>query len=537
MRAAPRIFVALILITLSYQLTASHPSRGDKRGEQSQWREPIPISPPAIETEAVDIYASGSDIDIIYMDRADYYWNLRHIRSSDGGVSWSEPSTILSSGIRIKHHTLAGSDEGLYLAYVQGSSSDSRLYFTKNDHGGTTWIEPAIISPEGMNVQHPDLAIIDHRAMVLYMGDQNGTWETYCIKIADQTNRFSQPWMFSLDDGDFSGLPTLYSRDNRVYGVYYDTSGAHDNYKLYLRRSTDYADHWSQPILAVELNKVYQPSFVEKAAISDDGSVVRIVYADYPAGEAKICMVESENQGLSWSAPANMSDQYADIRYQPVMPGITSSPVGVFIAWHDSRGLPHKQSNIYLTELLAQSEQWSPNRWIVYAASFKDALVLVQDGWNPCLVYRDNQDGVARCYFTRSLYSTPTPTPTVPATSPTVTPTTTPTATATAPGCQPPRVIIAGYLNTHITSSTGGYMSLFAAAYDPQQWQALLLEIYFEGEPTGLTMPMIDPVNYFYRLDIDKFPSGIPQGYILIEIMPRGSGCEGDLWPYLPVGK
>jgi hypothetical protein len=127
---------------------------------------------------------------------------------------------------------------------------------------------------------------------------------------------------------------------------------------------------------------------------------------------------------------------------------------------------------------------------------------------------------------------TATPVPTVtPISSPTPTSTPTPTATPVLP---PPSLLVAGYMNTRLTTG-GGVLSILAVAKPAAEGGPDLVEVAWYGQPTGMFLQPTDPGAGVFQFSI--YLSGGAPGRLPLELAPRRSGSAATrLWPYLVVG-
>jgi hypothetical protein len=142
-----------------------------------------------------------------------------------------------------------------------------------------------------------------------------------------------------------------------------------------------------------------------------------------------------------------------------------------------------------------------------------------------------------------------TPTPTITPTpsntpTPTITPTpsNTPTATATAsptptpdPAGPRPRVLVAGYLTTSLTTAQGGTMTLLAVAESPGSRVDRLGLFYEGGYLLDLPPPAMDGPYSTFTWSL-PFGAGVPPAWLVLQLQATDQmNRASDFWPYLEV--
>jgi len=103
------------------------------------------------------------------------------------------------------------------------------------------------------------------------------------------------------------------------------------------------------------------------------------------------------------------------------------------------------------------------------------------------------------------------------------------------------KLLAAGFLDTHITTESGGRLTIAALVIDPSESRVESVEIYFDGIPTGLHLHDdgqdgdIAAGNHLYTFRAEVGP-GVPASEMLIELVARDSdGVIIGVWPRLIV--
>lgn len=142
------------------------------------------------------------------------------------------------------------------------------------------------------------------------------------------------------------------------------------------------------------------------------------------------------------------------------------------------------------------------------------------------------------------IFITPTPTPSSTSTPTFIPPTSTPTSTA-IPSATPtpypvkrPMILLAGYWDTRLTTSSAGILKLIALVAGEK---ISLVEIYYQGCPTGIFLYDDGAHDDFAAKDmvygyIAPIGEGAPVGRFPLGILCYSSiGGNSNFWPYLAV--
>ena len=95
---------------------------------------------------------------------------------------------------------------------------------------------------------------------------------------------------------------------------------------------------------------------------------------------------------------------------------------------------------------------------------------------------------------------------------------------------------MAGYMNTKLTSASGGILEFIGWAVDPEGDQIQQIEVYAGGLPTGLFLNPFDTTAGVFWLQNIPIAPGVPPNEYLFELVATDErGGESTLWPYLNI--
>ena len=133
----------------------------------------------------------ASQIHLAWADRSSGTWEVYYARSTDGGVTFSEPIPIdtEATGVARGHPSLAvDSDGSVHIAWEEIRSKDWDIYYARSDDG-ETFSAPVRVddSVTDTDQARPALAVgRDGSVHLVWQDSRNGDWDIY---YARSTNR------------------------------------------------------------------------------------------------------------------------------------------------------------------------------------------------------------------------------------------------------------------------------------------------------------------------------------------------------------
>ena len=287
------------------------------------------------ESEFVD----GDEIFVTYTDLMD--GEVKFIRSTDGGTSWSDPVTAAAAqgglaGWSARYSTLALDGDTVYLAYQQyaDGGADAELWMISSANRGVTWGIPGDIYKAGdpaddalwMNGFYPSIGV-DPTSKNVYIAH-------YCDYSTGRDLRFAwmdplETWTTSIIDGispDTGMWCNLVNAGTTLYVSYYD----YENGSLKFARSLDGGVSW--PLITDA------DAFGDRgphSSMTVDGSNVYISYLDWTSvGTIDLCFIKSTDGGETWDSGTNGSivDTAGDVGYYT---SIDVDGSDVYISYHE----------------------------------------------------------------------------------------------------------------------------------------------------------------------------------------------------------
>ncbi len=109
------------------------------------------------------------------------------------------------------------------------------------------------------------------------------------------------------------------------------------------------------------------------------------------------------------------------------------------------------------------------------------------------------------------------------------------TPTATATDSTPPRILVAGYMHTRLTSRNGGTFTMMAVCRDPLMAVYGYVGLYFNHTYTGVDLALVDPTSLVYSFPETNLGAGLGSDRLILGLKAHRSLYTSAEWPWLEV--
>lgn len=381
-----RLFYFVVLITVSLGATTL---------QATTWTSPAVVNPNASSetrddnTPAIATDGSGNWVTVWATNQTpglevDIYGS----RSTNNGVTWSAPAFVNSDSA-----TDAGQDFTAALTYGQGAfiafwsanaknGSDSDIYFARSTNAGTTWTAIAALNDYAttdgatINDYFPDAASDGKGNWVVVWQAQNIKGPGQFLAVARSSNNgvswataklLSNSAMTTTGlgvipriatDGNGTWIATAYS-DN----ITSPSTGG--DFEILSWRSTDNGATWTGPTpintTATSDATTANDSYMDIQSNGHGTWICAWNSTYFTASDVDAVFARSTDNGLTWSAPLPLNDDYTtDVRFDS-QPFVSSDQHGSWIiAWHSQTG----DGDIYYVQSADDGSTWSSFQYL-----------------------------------------------------------------------------------------------------------------------------------------------------------------------------
>jgi hypothetical protein len=270
---------------------------------------------------------------------------LRFVRSTDGGIHWSEPVSVTDDSTFGSHNfeaLYAGADGALYASWLDGRTGKSTVFMTRSTDGGATWMPNVLVSAdEACPCCRTTMASAPDGTLYLawrkvFPGNVRD------IVVARSSNR-GESWQPAVrahaDDWVFDGCPHAVPSlqvDGKGHVHIAWWTGKQGKAGVWYARSDDGARSFHMPV-ALGIAEFSRPAHVQLAL----GGANRLIAAwdDGTLKVPRIVVRTSKDGGVKWSAPATLSDSGKAAGF----PVVAAHDERMAVAWSEQRGAasPH----------------------------------------------------------------------------------------------------------------------------------------------------------------------------------------------------
>jgi hypothetical protein len=285
---------------------------------------------PAIALGGSNVYVVWDD-DQITAEHPEIYF----LKSSDRGATWQAARRLTYTSGVSKNPDIAADGSKIYVVWEDDTPGNSKIYFRKSANGGATWQSQVRITSlaGGGGLHNPRIAVHRSKIYVVWMGNAAGN-----INNAEENDEI---YMRTSSDGGTtwqavkrltftsttSWLPAIAVNGSTLYLVW--TDYAPMNYEIYFMKSSDEGASWqASKRLSFSSGSSWYPS------IAVSGSSLFVVWGDNTPGNNEIYFRKSTNGGASWQGPKRITNTPG----HSWNPKIVVRGQNLYVVWNDWTG-------------------------------------------------------------------------------------------------------------------------------------------------------------------------------------------------------
>ncbi|MBI1729056.1 exo-alpha-sialidase [Candidatus Acetothermia bacterium] len=271
---------------------------------------------PAIATSGQNVYVVWDD------DRAGDAEEIFFSRSTDGGVTFSDPQNLSHNSGASRNPAVAASGDDVYVVWEDESLGSSEIFYLVSRDGGATFSVPMNISQNAGSSTLPDLALVNG---VLYVAWQDETFGNSEILLSSSFDR-GQSFLTARNLSQSKGLswsPAIAADGTDLYVVWEE--GTQDTREIYFTGSLNGGVAFTAP-------KVISGTamFATAPAVAALGGHLYVTWTqEMSASNYDIFLTQSADRGQSLTQPENISKSQS---YSGASV-IALSPESVQLAW------------------------------------------------------------------------------------------------------------------------------------------------------------------------------------------------------------
>ncbi len=227
-------------------------------------------------------------------------------KSSNGGQNWGNKLTLYSAFDYGGNYPVVAATQGkVYVAYYRNTSGKSQVFMVKSNNDGQSFGNEVQVTDAINLAQVPQIAASGDTVVIAYEDrDANWKYQIFLIKSTDGGTSWSAPVNLSNTTNNARWC-NLAMRGNELYVVWNDQTGSNYNdLDLFFTKSENFGASWTTPA-NITNNGAYNARLSTKVI---DNSIYIAVSAKFDGLQSDIMLYRSNNLGLSWQTPLNLSN-------------------------------------------------------------------------------------------------------------------------------------------------------------------------------------------------------------------------------------
>lgn len=237
---------------------------------------------------------------------------LRHVRSTDGGATWSDPRTVTDDTLVFGSHNFhalhAAADGSVIAAWLDGRTGQSAAFLSRSTDGGQSWgANQRLGTGEACPCCRTAIAsAADGSVWVAWRAVLPGSIRDIVVaRSTDGGATFSAPERVHADDWVFEACPhagpsLVTDRDGRPHIAWW--TGREGRSGVWYARAGD-DGRFGEPIALSEMGAM-RPVHVQLAM---EGDVVAAAWDDATAAVPRVMVRVSRDGGRRFGAPVTLS--------------------------------------------------------------------------------------------------------------------------------------------------------------------------------------------------------------------------------------
>jgi predicted secreted protein with PEFG-CTERM motif len=296
----------------------------------TSFAKPVTISDASQLSAFPQVAFSGNNVYSTWIEKsADNSTNIIFAKSDDQGKSFGAPLHVTHNMGNSGIPKLIADGNNVYLAWEDNSKGDYEVFLSKSNDSGASFHVPVDISTTTGQSGTPEVVVSGNNVYAVWMDNTSGNYDIFFTKSTDGGNTFVKPVNISSQKGD-SGYPQFAVWKNNIYVVWTQTMTG-INYDVFFVKSSDNGDTFGTPI---NLSNNFGPSGWPK--ITSDGNVY-VSWVDSTPGKFDILITKSTDGGATFENATNLSHSNKE-SYENDMAALNNV---VYMVWQEGQSGNH----------------------------------------------------------------------------------------------------------------------------------------------------------------------------------------------------
>ena len=271
------------------------------------------------------ISGSGSYVHIVWLDTRDGNWEIYYKNSPDGGNTWGNDIKLTDNPYDSYAPVVFARGSYVHVIWVDRRDGNDEIYYKRSKDNGITWEPDKRLTNNPFTSTNPSLWVSDTTLYIVWQENRDGNWEIYFKKSTDNGTTWGPDIRLTINPNN-SLYPSISASYQNIHVVWVDNRDG--NSEIYYKRSNDGGNSWGSD---TRLTNNPQESFYP--SVFAWGLNVHLVWTDERDGNREIYYKRSINGGTTWEPDLRLTDN-VNVSQRP---SIFVSGSNVHIVWMDDR--------------------------------------------------------------------------------------------------------------------------------------------------------------------------------------------------------
>ncbi len=290
------------------------------------WSTPFILSSAGQNARGPRLATHGTTITITWYENDASTFRIHASSSTNGGATWSAPVVLSVAGQTAYSPQIVADGPAITVAWSSTDGSDFQIRASSSSDGGTSWSMPTTLSNPSHIAWGPRL-VTDGNVITVTWHESDGSDSLILTaSSADGGTTWSAPTTLSNPSHIARGARQV--TDGSVITVtWYEGDGS--NYRINTSSSTDGGTTWSAPVMVSEAGlNAQDPQLVT------DGTTITITWYEYDGSNYRVNTSSSTDGGTTWSIPLVLSASGESA----TGPQVVTDGTTITIAWYGYSG-------------------------------------------------------------------------------------------------------------------------------------------------------------------------------------------------------
>ncbi|HKR04005.1 MAG TPA: sialidase family protein [Bacteroidia bacterium] len=125
------------------------------------------------------VWASGSEVHVVWYDNRDGNSEIYYKRSPDGGISWGTDARLTNSAGGSFHPSVTASGSNVHVTWWDERDGDTEVYYKISTDAGISWGTDTRLTFANDGSEHPSVSVSGQVVHILWQDVRDGNYEIY----------------------------------------------------------------------------------------------------------------------------------------------------------------------------------------------------------------------------------------------------------------------------------------------------------------------------------------------------------------------